>query len=141
MAPRTFTQGQAKRAGREPLYDVHPQTGATIEIFYGDRTLETFGRCGAGWFWCSRRRGFSPNGRATGPFPTSYAAYRDAVISGEHFASRPQPISSAQGINAVSTKKILSKYPRPKPQFFSIISIGSERGTRTPDPRIMIPVL
>ena len=32
----------------EPLYDVDPRTGASIEVFYADRALETFGRCGAG---------------------------------------------------------------------------------------------
>jgi len=63
----------------EPLYDVHPNTGAAIEVFYADRRLETFGWCGAGWFWCSRRRGLSTVGRATGPFATSYAAYHDAM--------------------------------------------------------------
>ena len=63
----------------EPLYDIDPQTGATIEVFYADRALETFGRCGSGWFWCSRRRGFPPAGAATGPFATSYAAYRNAM--------------------------------------------------------------
>jgi len=62
----------------EPLFDVHPRTGASIEVFYADRALETFGRSGAGWFWWSRRRGYPPAGQATGPFPTSYAAYRDA---------------------------------------------------------------
>ena len=62
--------------GREPLFDIHPRTGVSIEVFYADRTLETFGRGGAGWFWWSRRRGFSPDGSATGPFATSYAAYR-----------------------------------------------------------------
>ena len=51
----------------------------TIEVFYADRALETFGRCGAGWFWWSRRRGFSPDGTPTGPFATSYAAYRHAM--------------------------------------------------------------
>ena len=74
--------------GREPLYDVHPRTGAAMEVFYADRTLEN-GRGGAGWFWWSRRRGFSPECSATGPFPTSYAAYRDAVNGGELRASRP----------------------------------------------------
>ena len=69
-----------QRAGREPLYDVNPLTGASIEVFYADRTLETFGRCGAGWFWCFRRRGFSPDGRPTGPFATSYTAYRNAMV-------------------------------------------------------------
>jgi hypothetical protein len=67
------------RARREPLFDVHPQTGAVFEVFYSDRTLETFGKCGAGWFWWSRRRGFSPDGPATGPFAASYAAYRHAI--------------------------------------------------------------
>jgi hypothetical protein len=66
---------------REPLFDVHPLTGISFEVFYSDRTLETFGRRGAGWFWWSRRRGFSPAGPATGPFPTSYAAYRNAVTT------------------------------------------------------------
>ena len=42
---------------REPLFDVHPWTGASIEVFYSDRTLETFGRGGAGWFWWPRLRG------------------------------------------------------------------------------------
>jgi len=65
----------------EPLFDIHPLTGASIEVFYADRALETFGRVGAGWFWCSRRRGFSAAEPATGPFPTSYAAYRHVVKS------------------------------------------------------------
>ncbi len=63
----------------EPLFDIHPRTGATVEVFYADRRLETFGRCGAGWFWWSRRRGLPPAGGATGPFATSYAAYRHAM--------------------------------------------------------------
>jgi hypothetical protein len=62
-----------------PLFDVHPVTGASIEVFYADRALETFGRGGAGWFWWSRRRGFSPDAPATGPFATSYGAYRHAM--------------------------------------------------------------
>jgi hypothetical protein len=64
---------------REPLYDIDPRTGTSIEVFYADRALETFGRCGAGWFWQSRRRGSSPDGPPTGPFVTSYAAYRHAL--------------------------------------------------------------
>jgi hypothetical protein len=68
-------------AAFEPLYDVHPRTGATIEVFYADRSLETFGRSGAGWFWWHRRRGFSPASHAIGPFATRYAAYRDAMKS------------------------------------------------------------
>ena len=68
-----------QHARREPLYDIDPRTGASIEVFYADRALETFGRCGAGWFWWSRRRGCSPDGSPTGPFATSYAAYRHAL--------------------------------------------------------------
>jgi hypothetical protein len=47
-----------------PIFDIHPVTGASIEIFFADRTLETFGRCGTGWFWHVRRRGFAPDGSA-----------------------------------------------------------------------------
>jgi hypothetical protein len=65
----------------EPLFDIDPVTGMSIEVFHADRTLETFGRVGAGWWWHPRRRGFAPEGRALGPFPTSYSAYRDALIS------------------------------------------------------------
>jgi hypothetical protein len=49
----TFNSKQ--RARREPLYDINPQTGISFEVFYSDRTLETFGRGGAGWFWWARR--------------------------------------------------------------------------------------
>jgi hypothetical protein len=77
MAPTSCPQ----RAAREPLYDIDPRIGVSIEVFYADRTLETFGRAGAGWFWWPRRRGFSPDGPATGPFATSYAAYRHAMTA------------------------------------------------------------
>ena len=66
-------------AAHDPLYDVDPQTGTSIEVFYADWALETFGRGGAGWFWCARRRGYSAEGQPTGPFATSYAAYRHAM--------------------------------------------------------------
>ena len=69
------------RTSSAPFFDVHPRTGATIEVFYADRALETFGRCGAGWFWWARRRGNSPAGPATGPFATSYSAYRHAMVT------------------------------------------------------------
>jgi hypothetical protein len=63
----------------EPFYDIDPETGVSIEVFFFDRTLETFGRCGAGWFWWPRRRGCSPDASAIGPFATCYAAYRHAL--------------------------------------------------------------
>jgi len=62
-----------------PLFDVDPVTGATIEVFYADRSLETFGRGDSGWFWHFRRRGHAPEGAARGPFPSSYSAYRNAL--------------------------------------------------------------
>jgi len=68
-----------QHASHQPLYDIDQRTGASIEIFYADRRLETFGRCGAGWFWWFRRRGFAPDGPPTGPFATSYVAYRHSL--------------------------------------------------------------
>ena len=65
----------------DPLFDVHPVTDASVEIFYADRTLESFGRGGAGWFWHLRQRGFAPDSHAVGPFPTSYSAYRNAIMA------------------------------------------------------------
>jgi hypothetical protein len=65
----------------EPLFDVQPVTGASIEVFHADRTLESFGWSGAGWYWWVRRRGFAPDSLAVGPFPTSYSAYRYALSS------------------------------------------------------------
>jgi hypothetical protein len=65
----------------EPLFDVHPRTGVSFEVFFSDRTLETFGRVAAGWFWWPRQRGFAPDGPATGPYATSYAAYRHAMTA------------------------------------------------------------
>jgi hypothetical protein len=70
-----------RRASKnEPFFDVDPVTGFSIEVFYADRTLETFGRGGAGWFWWPRRRGLAPEGAAIGPFPTGYSAYRNAML-------------------------------------------------------------
>jgi len=71
------------------LFDVHPVTGMSIEVFYADRTLES----GAGWFWWHRRRGFAPIKPAVGPFATSYSAYRNALLaasSGGQFGDRRQ---------------------------------------------------
>jgi hypothetical protein len=82
MAPTPCPQ----LAAREPLYDINALTGISIEVFYADRTLETFGRGACGWFWWARRRGCSPEGPPTGPFPTRYAAYRHAMIAAQRSA-------------------------------------------------------
>ena len=47
------------QCAHDPLYDTHPAIGVSIEVFYADRTLETFGRGGAGWFWRPRRGQFT----------------------------------------------------------------------------------
>jgi len=67
------------QCAHDPIYEIDPQTGISIEVFFADYGLETFGRSGAGWFWWPRRRGCSPNGSPTGPFATSYAAFRNAM--------------------------------------------------------------
>jgi hypothetical protein len=77
MAQQTLAPSPGRR---EPLFDIDPQSGTSIEVFYADRSLETFGRCGAGWFWCFRRRGCPSLGPATGQFATRYAAYRNAIV-------------------------------------------------------------
>jgi hypothetical protein len=37
-----------QQSRHEPLFDIHPLTGVSIEVFYADRALETFGRTGSG---------------------------------------------------------------------------------------------
>jgi hypothetical protein len=71
----------APARAHEAFFDIHPVTGASIEVFWADRSLESFGWRGAGWYWCQRRRAFAATGPAIGPFPTSYSAYRDALTS------------------------------------------------------------
>jgi len=61
---------RAEHRLREAFFDIQPVTGISIEVFYADRSLETFGRGGAGWFWWPRRRAFAPDCPAYGPFPT-----------------------------------------------------------------------
>jgi hypothetical protein len=72
------------RRNCEPLFDVHPATGLTFEVFYTDRTLMSFGKDGAGWFWWPRQRGRVPGGPARGPFPTPYSAYRNALLAADN---------------------------------------------------------
>jgi hypothetical protein len=90
MAPLAPAYSLRQRGRRDPLYDINPLTGIGIEVFSADRTLETFGRAGAGWFWWPRERGFAPAGLAVGPFPTSYSAYRHATVNGFQDSSRHQ---------------------------------------------------
>ena len=77
---RAVISDPKRRSAFEPLYDIDPRTGASIEVFYADRALaNSFGR-GTGWFWRTCQRGSLPDDRPTGPFATSYAAYRNFVL-------------------------------------------------------------
>ena len=49
---RSAISDPKRRTAYEPLYDIDPQTGASVEIFYADRAIATsFGTSGIGWFW------------------------------------------------------------------------------------------
>ena len=142
------------QCAHDPLYDIHPAIGVSIEVFYADRTLETFGRVALGGFG-GRAEGSSPDGSPTGPFATSYATYRHAlqrvglsVPRSDECAFRdgrqpraPNAENHGGGINAVSTPQTASScWGACLSDFLSEIR-RSGGGTRTPDPRIMIPVL
>jgi hypothetical protein len=40
----TAPASDPQRRWHEPLNDIHPLTGTSIEVFYADRALETFGQ-------------------------------------------------------------------------------------------------
>jgi hypothetical protein len=78
MARATVTSKAERRAANEPLYDIDPWTGATIEVFYADDVLaRSFGARGPGWFWWSCQGGNVPDESPAGPFNSSYLAYRN----------------------------------------------------------------
>jgi|SRR5579862_11602 len=79
MARATITPKSEAHPQHEPLYDVDPKTGDTVEIFYADSVLAKSFGTRPGWHWWSCRRGSLPDGRVRGPFPTSYAAYRNVL--------------------------------------------------------------
>jgi hypothetical protein len=75
---RAVISDAKRRAAFEPLYDIHPQSGANVEVFYADRVLAGSFDTRPGWFWWSCERGSLPDWPPTGPFTSSYTAYRDA---------------------------------------------------------------
>jgi hypothetical protein len=78
MARATTTSAEP-RAAYQPLYDIDPQTGASIEVFYADRVLaQSFGAYG-GWCGWSCVPSCLPDTPPHGPFATSYRAFRDAL--------------------------------------------------------------
>ena len=64
----------------EPLYDIDPKTGASVEIFYADRVLAMSFGTRVGWFWWRCTPGSLPEVPPIGPFATSYAAYRNFAL-------------------------------------------------------------
>ena len=82
-----------RRTAYEPLYDIDPQTGASVEVFYADCTLaRSFGR-DSGWYWWACQRGCLPGAVADLlHLPDNYLAYRDALgglKSVARFGKRP----------------------------------------------------
>jgi hypothetical protein len=82
MARAVVTSQKATRSQYEPIYDRDLYTGATIEVFFADRVLaQSFGASGPGWFWWTCQPGRLPKCPPAGPFLTSYAAYRHAMLA------------------------------------------------------------
>ena len=87
---RAVISNPERRAAFEPLYDIDPRTGGAIEVFFADRVLaESFGARCAGWFWWSCQSGSLPCDLPTGPFNSSYLAYRN-------FAGRSENADTVQ---------------------------------------------
>ena len=103
-----------QRAVDEPLYDIDPRTGDTVEIFYADTALAKSFGTRPGWHWWSCRRGFSPNDQPKGPFSSSYAAYRDTPGSPKPVARFGKRPCSGLAITQVGTR--LAGGPRPGTQ-------------------------
>ena len=77
---RAVISDPKRRTAYEPLYDIDPQTGASVEIFYADRALATSFGTRSGWFWWRCKPGSLPEVPPIGPFATSYAAYRNFAL-------------------------------------------------------------
>jgi hypothetical protein len=57
---RAVSSDPKRHTAYEPLYDIDPQTGASVEIFYADRALTKSFGARAGWFWWACQPGFLP---------------------------------------------------------------------------------
>jgi hypothetical protein len=78
---RAVISAEPTGAAFEPIYDVCPHTGDSLEVFFADNWLaKSFGRR-AGWFWWTCQSGCLPEGEPSGPFATSYAAYRNFALA------------------------------------------------------------
>jgi hypothetical protein len=79
---RTVISDPKRDAAYEPLYEIDPETGESVEIFFADRAVAKSFGTQPGWFWWARQSGRLPERPPTGPFATSYAAYRNALDGG-----------------------------------------------------------
>ena len=78
---RAVISGPKRRTAYEPLYDIDPQTGGSVEVFYADCALaKSFGR-DTGWYWWACQPACLPEAPQIGPFATSNAAYRNFALN------------------------------------------------------------
>jgi hypothetical protein len=80
---RAVISDPKRRAALEPIYDHDLRTGVTLEVFFADHWLATSFGTRSGWFWWHCKPGSLPDLPPTGPFGTSYAAYRNASDGGK----------------------------------------------------------
>ena len=116
-------------------------TGASIEVFFADRTLETFGK---------RHGGLVLVTASTWTF-TGWSGSR--CVSHELHSLQHtlrEGCFVCRGLMTALSAEVSMRYQRwkmnryveePKEEILSVKSGGSGGGTRTPDPRIMISML
>jgi hypothetical protein len=80
---RAVISDPKRRAAFEPIYDHDPHTGVSLEVFFADHWLARSFSTRSGWFWWHCKPGCLPDMPPTGPFGTSYAAYRNASDGGK----------------------------------------------------------
>jgi hypothetical protein len=87
---RAVVSDPERHTANEPLYKIDPETNASIEIFFADSALAKSFGTSPGWFTWSCRGGSLPDRLPTGPFSTSYLAYRFTLGGhNSYFGKRP----------------------------------------------------
>jgi hypothetical protein len=103
MARAIVTANAAPRAAYEPLYDIDPRTGASVEVFYADRVLAGSFGMRQGWFWWMCKSGCLPDDVPSGPFGSSYLAYRDALEDAPSAGwQRPSPFGRRANLTSAA---------------------------------------